>query len=58
MVELFDSVEGVSVTIEHKKLAVPLTGFAMEGKSVSGNVGLLIFIPTQVSQVLIDLIKR
>lgn len=57
MTELFDSNIGTIVTISHKKLIVPVTGFAMEGKSVSGNKGVLIFIPTTSPEALTDLIK-
>lgn len=58
MIELFDSVAGTSVTISHEKLIAPVSGFAVEGKSVSDTKGILIFIPTGSPEVLIDLIKR
>ena len=57
MTEPFDSNTGTIITFSHQDLIAPVTGFAKEGKSVSGNKGLLIFIPTTIPETLIDLIK-
>lgn len=58
MEEQFDTLNAKIIMIADKRLAGNLTGFAMEGKSVAGNEGVLVFIPMSKPDEMIRLLAK
>lgn len=53
----FIVLDSVAVNVDHERLITPIIGFAGEGISEYGTLGILIFIPTSSPQDLINLLK-